>query len=263
MGRNTYNLPQGEPIAAELRVWLRRQLAEVLGTVPEIGAPLPPALPALTHWDQPMADAMTPIISAYWDEAGKQERAKLGLDPDAWQVRDPHLAQAIERASLDFCRSTNQTTSRQLEDALAALRAELAAGLVERGETIPQLTRRVQAVFERAETWRAQRIAATEASRAVHEAEYQSATESGVVAGFEWLLSEDACPLCQRVAAEAPRVPAGQAFAVVGDHPVYATVRHPPLHPACQCSMREILLPAYGGPDQVDWSATLQQPQHD
>jgi hypothetical protein len=217
--------------------------------------------PDLANYNDPMASAMTPIISAYWDEAGQTQRERIGLDPDAWQVTDPNTRGMIERAAFDFCEATNATTSRALGDALAALRREMIEGIVAQGDTPIELTRRVQSVFDAAEEWRAWRIAVTEASRAVHSAELESARQSGVVAGFEWLISGDACPLCQKVAAEAPRVRLGEAFAVVGDHPTYSTVRHPPLHPGCQCSVTEVLTPEYGGPADPQWASTLIQPR--
>lgn len=138
---------------------------------------------------------------------------------------------------------------------------ELATGLVDSGEAIPELTRRIQSVFERMTDEKAEQIAASETSRAVHSAQEIAAQESGVVAGFELLLSSDACPLCRRIATEAKRVRMGQAFAVIGTNPVYATVKHPPLHPNCQCSMTEVLKPEFGGPAHPEWAETLQQPQ--
>lgn len=119
----------------------------------------------------------------------------------------------------------------------------------------------MQGVFEEMPRWKAAQIAATEASRAVHAAQLTADEESGVVAGVELLLSSDACPLCRKVATEAKRVRLGDAFAVIGHNAHYSTVKHPPLHPHCQCAMIEILKPDWGGPEDVQWSETLQQPQ--
>lgn len=256
---NTYGLPTGKPLERQLRSWMDRQRKEVLGTIPELGTELPARFPPLTNYDDPMARAMTPLLGSYWDESGRETRARLGLDPDEWKVTNPHTKAQIESQSIHLCRSTNETTTRSLNDALAALRSELIAGIVENGETLDQLAARVNSVFDGAERWRARRIAATEASRAVHGAQAQSAIESGVVAGFEWLLSADACPLCQAVAEKVKRVRIGGAFAVLGSDPYYATVRHPPVHPSCQCAMTEVLTPEYGGPDDPQWSEPLDE----
>ncbi len=257
---NTYGLPEGDDIRAELVRWFRRQMRDLLGTIPEIGAPLPHEFADLADYTDPMASAMTPLLSAYWAEAGKEARARIGLDPAAWRVTDPHLRDKIRRAAFAFCDATNQTTSLQLQDALDALRVELTEGLVTHGESIPELTKRVQGVFDQADTWRARRIAASEASRATHAAEYESAKESGIVAGFEILISEDACEVCQQIAAEVKRVRLGERIAIIGNNPTYRNVYFPPFHPHCACSMAQVLTPDMGGPAAPEWGTTLNQP---
>lgn len=258
---NTYGLPDGAGIREALAVWFGRQAARVLGTLDTIGVELPAHFPPLTDYDDPMARAMTPLIGAYWDQGGREVRERVGLDPDAWSVVNPYTEAKIRGAALTFCVETNATTSLHLNDALNALRTELVEGIVEQGDTLKQLRKRVEGVFDHAEKYRAQRIAATEASRAVHAAQLESAQESGVVAGLEWLVSGDACPLCQMVATEARQVRLGHAFAEVGHHPQYSTIRHPPLHPGCQCTALEVLKPEYGGPDDPEWSPPLIQPK--
>ena len=258
---NTYGLPAGTEIKGQLLKWFRAQLEAMLGTVPDIGAPLPTHFPPLADYDDPMASAMTPILSMYWDAGGKQVLERIGLDPNVWQVVDPHTQAKIQAAAFAFCQSTNATTSKQLNVALAELRTELVEGIVQQGDSLKQLRKRVMKVFDHAEKWRAEKIAASEASRAVHAAELQSAEESGVVAGLEWLASADACPLCQMVAAEAHYVQLGHDFAHVGHNPHYSKVKHPPLHPSCQCSVLEVLKPEYGGPENVPWSTPLDQPK--
>lgn len=240
---NTYGLPVGTRLTKRLRAWLRRQQREVLGTIPTVGAELPTHFPDLADYDDPMASSVTPILAAYWDVAGKQARERVGLDPDEWKVTDPHTKEKIEQAAFDFCETTNRTTSKELNTALGLLRQELVEGIVERGDSLRELRKRVERVFEDAEEYRAQRIAATEASRAVHAAELESARQSGVVAGFEWLLSEDACPLCHMVAAEAKHVRLGQPFAVVGHNAHYSTIKHPPVHPNCCLPETPVIAP--------------------
>lgn len=176
-------------------------------------------------------------------------------------MTNPHVESKIRAQCLQFCQATNQTTTKALNTALDKLRNELVAGIVTHGEGLDALTARVMSVFDQAEEWRARRIAATETSRAVHAAQETAALDTGIVAGFEWLISGDACPLCQQVATEAKRIKAGQAFAIVGDNPHYSTIRHPPLHPNCQCAMVEVLTPEYGGPENPEWNQTLDQPK--
>jgi hypothetical protein len=254
-------LPTGLPIEDEAKKWFREQLKAVLGLIPPDMAELPDHFPSLANYDDPMSRAMTPLIAAYWQESGDETTgrlaAKTGLDLGEWKVTNPHLRAMIEQASLKFCKSTNETTSRELGTALADLRKSLAEGIVEKGEAPRQLAARVKEIFAGCESWKAHQIAVTEASRAVHAAQYVAAEQSGVVAGLEWLMSSDACPLCQAQHAKCPRVKLGQPFAVIGTNPDYSTVRYPPLHPNDQCTVTEILKPEYGGPEHPEWGETL------
>lgn len=261
---NTFGLPKGDPIRDELIRWFNRQMREVLGTIPPDMAEVPDSFPSLANYDDPMASAMTPILSAYWAEAGADELGRIeaatGLDLGEWSVVNPNTRRKIETAAFDFCRATNETTSLDLNVALDRLRGELIEGIVEQGDTLVQLRQRVESVFDNAERWRAQRIAASEASRAVHAAQEAAAEESGVVQGFEWLLSEDACPLCQEVAEKVKRVKLGDRFAEIGTNETYKDIRHPPLHPQCQCTMVHVLTDEFGGPVEPEWGETLRKP---
>lgn len=260
---NTYGLPEGEPVAKELRRWFKRQRRAVLKAIPK-SWPLPLHLPLLgsREWVDPMAAAMVPLLTPYWTEAYSESKSRLSRERAYTEsVVNPHLRQQIERQSFNFCRSTNESTSRKLEDALDALKHAFVQGLVDQGDTILELTERVNAIFEGLTERHAATIAATEASRAFHAAQEQAAFESGVVAGKEWLISADACELCQMVATEAKQVRLGQPFAIVGNHPEYSTAMHPPLHPNCRCSMIDILLPEYGGPADVEWGLTIFHPE--
>lgn len=258
---NTYGLPEGQPIAKELRHWLKLQRLAVLAAIPDQA--LPDAFPDLAgdDWTDPMKTAMAPLLGVYYDEAGKATYERLGLDPDEWRVTNPHLERQIEQQALAFCQSTNESTSKRLDVALRDLRHQLAIGLVEEGESVRELTNRVKYVFEHLSTSHARMIAATEASRAYHAAELTADRESEVVAGLELLLSSDACPLCRKIATECKRVRLGESFATIGDNPHYRDIRHPPLHPHCQCTIIEVLKPEYGGPENPDWGTTLIQPQ--
>jgi hypothetical protein len=204
-----------------------------------------------------MSERMAPLIAAIWEAAGEEFLIRLGLDPDVWSVTNPWTTEMIRQAALAFCSATNATTTQHLADAIEELRAALNEGIVERGESLEWLTKRVKEVFDQAETWRARRIAASEASRAVHAAQERAAIESEVVTGFRWLLSADACALCHTIARRCPVVRLGQPFAVIGDHPDYSTIRHPPAHPSCRCTLVEVL----DTDEQPQWGETLIDPK--
>lgn len=251
---NTFKLPRGEKIRREQVAIFRRQRAAILRFLAtgkkdddyDMGGRMPGSWP---KWDDfgfgalKLSERMTPLLRVHWDKGGKDLFKRVGLDPDEWKVTNPNTAEAIAKASLSFCEETNKTTSLSLDDALAKTREELREGVINQGEALPKLVKRVNAVFDGAEKWRAKRIAWTEASRAVHAAGEMAAYESEVVTGWEWLLSSDACPLCQTVGRRAKYVKLGQPFAIVGDHPEYSQVRFPPLHPHCLLPETPILAP--------------------
>jgi hypothetical protein len=266
--KNTYGLPRGDKIRRELRAWFGRQRKAVLHyiatgeirTKDESGGDLPPSIPdfdAFGLGSLPMSERMVPLIGAIWDDAGQSFNARLGLDPDSFSVTNPNTKEAVEKATLEFCESTNATTHLELTEALQKTREAIAEGLIVRGDSVADLTKRVNEIFSGAETWRARRIAATEASRAVHAAQEMSAIDSEVVTGWKWLLSADACPLCQTVARRVPAVRLGRPFAIIGDNPAYANISHPPLHPGCQCSLQEVL----DIDPQPEWAAPLIDPK--
>jgi hypothetical protein len=108
--------------------------------------------------------------------------------------------------------------------------------------TIPELTRIVQNTFANADQIRAERIAMTESSRAIHAGQIQAAKDSGVVLGKKWLLAPDACEICQAIAADNPDpIPLDQPFVDDGEGGPYSIVNGPPSHPWCQCSLTEEL----------------------
>lgn len=264
--QNTYGLPDGEPIALALRRWFRKQHRVVLASIPQDGSPLPIHLTRLQgrDWVDPMAQEIVPLLRPYWSGGYRAELARIARHRDFVDVGvalNPHLADQIERQSFAFCRSTNESTSRRLEDALEALKLEFVHGLVERGETGRELAKRVSSIFDGLTDRQAFTIAVTEASRSHHAAQVEAALASGIVAGKELLISADACDLCRMVATEVKMVRLDQPFAIVGDHPEYSTVMHPPLHPNCRCSMIDVLYPEYGGPADPEWGLTIFHPE--
>ena len=203
-----------------------------------------------------VSQRMTPLLKLTWEAAADRFAPRVGLDPDEWSVINPHTERMIGEAALAFCDSTNATTSLKLDAALEATRKALTEGVVKEGEALPALTKRIMAIFDGAEKWRARAIAQTETSRAVHAAQEAAAIASGVVTGWEWLLSADACPMCVAIYQRCPAVQLGHVFAVIGDNPHYSHIKFPPLHPHCNCAVQEVL----DTDPQPQWSDTLHQP---
>ncbi len=263
--KNTYNLPRGDRLRRELRSVFASQRRAILrylatGRKGHATGPLPATWPDWHDFGTgtlTLAERMAPLLSLTWDAAGSQFLSRIGLDPDRWDVTNPHLARQVDEAALAFCGSTNATTSKRLDVALAETREALHQGVVKEGESVEVLTKRINAIFDGAEKYRARAIAQTETSRAVHAAQEAAAVQSGVVTGWTWLLSGDACPICVAIAARAPAVRLGHAFAVIGDNPHYSQVKFPPAHPHCNCTVQEVL----DTDPQPAWSDTLHQPK--
>lgn len=257
--------PGGDGLFRLLAAGVGRRVPAVLAPSPgpvgrkDQGPPLPDGFPA---WDDfglgnlAMSERMTPILSLFWDAAGGTFASRVGMDPDAWSITNPETARMIEEAALAFCESTNDTTSKDLDDALEELRDQLKQGIVDLGEALDLLTKRVTAVFEGATGYRARRIAWTETSRAVHAAQEAAAIASGVVTGWRWLASGDACPTCVAIAARCRFVKLGQPFAVIGSNEHYSTIKYPPAHPLCLCTVVEVL----DTDEQPEWGETLVDP---
>jgi hypothetical protein len=237
------DLPDGAAIHAALRRLFAEQLARFtawLQRTRSLDARAAPLMPDPRDDTPQWVEAMTPLLTSLWDEAARKFLESIDLDPDAWQVTNPHTQAAIQRQALDFAGTTNATSKLRADQAREATRQALIDGLIGEGETTNDLARRVRQIFE--DDGRALRIADTEAKRAHNAATIDAGETSSVVVGWKWLLSSGACPACHAVAAQVNSVAKGQPFAVgVGTHEVYSTVKHPPLHPWCACTITAIL----------------------
>jgi HK97 family phage portal protein len=156
---------------------------------------------------------------------------------NSFNVVNPLLERRMEAQAIELSESTLATTQKNLDDTLGALRKELVKEGVRGPNTVRALTEGVKRVFTNASDYRARMIAITESSRATNDANILSATASGVVQGFEPLISADACELCQVYEGANPTGKALFPFTntedagkQVGD---YTNRSLPPYHPNC------------------------------
>lgn len=206
----------------------------------------------LTAWTQPLVDVAYPYLLAEAQEATRQtiaalEKAvtpeavaatrvpQLRLAPDLFTVVDRNLPKATQALTLKFADSTNETTTKELSEALDELRGEIEQGIIT-GDTRAEIRKRVQTVFENADNSRATVIAHTEASNARHSAQVMTAKDSRVVKAKAWLASADACPVCLGYAARG-EIPLDADFGETS----YGPVKHAPGHPRCYCSITFVL----------------------
>ena len=180
-------------------------------------------------WDEELADEASPVIQIILTDAAKKLLRHFDQPDEAFRVVNPHVTEAVKSIAFKFAQSTNETTSKQLNEALAELQTSLDTGLTA-GERLPQLTKRVQEIFESLSKERAKLIGRTESQRAYNKGTAMSAKASGVVSHFELILSPTACEKCIAIKAERPRIELDGEI--------------PPYHPNCYCSILSVLNPA-------------------
>lgn len=237
-------LPRGIQIKQAVLEIFRQQRKEVFRKLGVQKAPNLDFTVDLSDWDEALMKEARPAITIIYEDAAEATLVRLGVgtDPEVWDVVLPEVREAVDQASMKFSASTNATTSKEINTAIRKLKQDLAEGIVGHANTPSELSKRVGAVFNRAERFRAERIAITEASRATHGAQRIAGAKSGVVKGYKWLLSGDACEICQSIAMAHPDgIGMTESFAQVGSNPEYMSVQQPPAHPYCMCTMTEIL----------------------
>ena len=175
---------------------------------------------------------------------GLQGSRKIGVQMIDFIDR-PEVQNAIRAHNFDFARAVNQASADNLRQQLLTGQAA--------GESIPELTKRVQDTFDGWEKWRAERVARTESARALMLGQEEQWRESGVVAAKVWDANADSCPFCQEMDGKVAGL--GNSYKNVGDkmtvdfngNPIhmnfnYLSIEGPPLHPNCRCSLQPQLI---------------------
>ena len=157
---------------------------------------------------------------------------------DGGKELDPTVA--AERASNALrgyvVRLTDYITSRYQDEITQAIRATIGTGL-----DLADAQREVASIIGEQASYRAERVARTELSRAYNEGSVRGYGEAGY--GKEILLAGDACPACQEIKARYPGpVAADTVLFGVGDVAAdmmndYQDCMAPPFHPNCRCGI--------------------------
>jgi len=124
---------------------------------------------------------------------------------------DSYALEWIKLRSLTLAKSINKTT-------LEALRRELSLGF-EVGESIPQLSKRIEGYFTENAKYRAEMVSRTEVIAASNEGALRRYEVEGIDKS-EFYPSPDACPEC---------------LALAGEYPTKETHGMIPVHPSCRC----------------------------
>lgn len=190
---------------------------------------LPSEFIASEEWATDLAEESQPVIEIFLRDSGRQLVQRVGASPSVFDVFNSNVKKRAETAALNLAQSTIETTSLAINEALQKTREALAEGL-DGGESIADITKRVEDIFDGASQYRAFRIAQTEASRSHNEglrdgAEAINNEFDGMIRGFKWIASSDPCDLCKEKD--------GTFIELDGEMG--------PLHPCCECSCLEVL----------------------
>ena len=245
-----------------LQLAFRQQATEVARLLSSRSLSEDEEIPRLSSWPERIAAMVKPLMVQLFQQGIMDSRRRLaGLRGGAAMFRlpqrivahhhgfparlkqlgvsfdlfDPMVLRAVDKATLQFCEETNDTAVGDLKESIKKLRKLLKAGL-EEGKAIAQLAREVKRIF--ADPSRAYRIAVTETSRAIHGGALLNAKESSLKLRKEWLASSNACSRCLEL--DGLEKELDEPFYVDGSG-TYARIMTPPLHPHCLCTWTEVL----------------------
>jgi SPP1 gp7 family putative phage head morphogenesis protein len=156
------------------------------------------------------------LLSSAYADAG----ATIGMDL-AFDLANEHVQKVLHQLAQKV-RDVAQTTRDDIRAKVAQAAAE--------GWSTDRLASELQQLREIASATRAQVIARTEAASAYSRGSLLAYTESGVVHGTQWLVS-DPCPICEPLTDTV--VALGERFG--------GEFEAPPAHPACRCAIAPVL----------------------
>ena len=228
-------------IAETLRKLNAAQKDEVLDNLPAVTKKdvNPKKLFNLEDWIAITTDAINPIMDTLFEHQAQAAVAELNV-PEFNPFNDTVRA-AVKRSVQMMSESYNKTTLEMLElhinDGLAA------------GESLADITKRVQQIYELSDTSRAETVAKTESFRTANDALKTAWKESGVVKTLKWYTTAGACAFCAEM--EGKTISVDDNFFNNGDSLTvgegdnaktmsldYGDVGAPPLHPHCNCLIR-------------------------
>ena len=216
------------------------QKAEVLSHLPGIvGKAINPGdLFDVKKWISITTDALSPIVETLFVEQAKQAAAEVQSTFDFTQATREAVHQSVQMMSESY----QETTLASLED-------HINEGL-QAGESLADITKRVDQVYEWSNESRAKMVAKTESFRTANSALKSAWQQSGVVKTVKWYTaSQDPCPFCLSLNGKVVSI--DQNFFNNGDSITvgegdeaktmsldYGDVGAPPLHPNCFCFIR-------------------------
>jgi HK97 family phage portal protein len=217
------------------------QRKEVLANLPSAIAKAidPTKLFNIDNWISITTNAVTPIMETLFEHQSRSAAAEIG-QPELNPFNDTTRA-AVKQSVQMMSESYNQTT-------LAALESHINDGLAA-GESLADITKRVEQIYDWSDESRAAMVAKTESFRTANSALKSAWQQSGVVKTVRWYNANNPCPFCLEM--NGKTIPVDGTFFNNGDSLTagegddaktmsldYGDVGAPPLHPFCQCFIR-------------------------
>lgn len=228
-------------VAEVMRKINGEQEKEVLANLPSVieKAIDPQKLFNIENWISITTDAVTPIMETLFEHQSRSAAAEVGK-PELNPFNDTTRA-AVKQSVQMMSESYNQTT-------LAALESHINDGLTA-GESLTDITKRVEQIYEWSDQSRAETVAKTESFRTANASLKAAWQQSGVVKTVKWYTASNPCAFCQKM--DGTVIPIDGVFFNNGDSLTvddggsdktmsldYGDVSAPPLHVNCMCFLR-------------------------
>lgn len=184
--------------------------------------------------------ALSPIMRANIKEVGSE--AMLLVGSTGFDIDDPGVVKFYEKRAKTIAKDINSETDRQL-------RKTLQEG-IDAGESIEELSARVENTYGAASGYRAERIARSETIKASGFAQDEAWQQSGVVEAKEWFTAKDerVCEFCGDMDGKIVELgdnyfDKGDIMSVAGKELKldYWDIDTPPLHASCRCTLLPVL----------------------
>lgn len=190
--------------------------------------------------DKRMAEEILPKLTSLTEQQGAIALSFAGDDQTEFSM------------TVDILRFLEKSTSRMAhnfnDETLTKLNNSLSVGIQE-GESLGDLKKRVDEVFDIADSTRSLRVARTETLKASNNATTYAYKQTGYVKGKEWYVNPGGCEICDVF--NGKTIGLDDGFAQIGQSVeytdskgdeqkydiAYEDVDNPPLHPNCRCTI--------------------------
>jgi len=195
-----------------------------------------------------------PILEELFKEAGN-EAFKLLESEMEMEITDE-----VSKLLKSDCRKFAKTATATTNDAIKTMVSDIIGG----GGSMLDLQRGLGTMFEKADKYRADKIATTETQRYNNNASEQAFKDSGLVESKEWYANPGACLFCQEL--QGKKIGLGKNYFNKGDSISnsdggtmdldYGDTLAPPLHPSCRC----VIMPVFKSTKQIKPKKQVNKP---